>query len=85
MLISMLKSGGTCVGKIFAWKWGQILASKRGNLARQRNKMSANLDLFHAFAQAAQRKHKIWLAVDRNSFFFVLFFFKMNMNAPAMH
>ena len=37
---------GTCVGEIFTWKWGQILASKRGKFMRQRNKMAANLDLF---------------------------------------
>ena len=43
-------------------KLGQILASKRGKFARQRNKMAANFSI--CSAQAAQRKHKIRLVVS---------------------
>ena len=45
MQICVLKRGDKWP-HVFTWKWDQILASKRGKFARQRNKMAANLDFF---------------------------------------
>ena len=65
MPICVLKRGdSTCVSS--RENDARFLHQNEVKFARQRNKMAANLDLFdpHAFAQAAQRKHKIRLALS---------------------